>query len=1580
MTDSPRYLIASLALLLTILPALVCQAEVSENLLSNPSFEEGVDENGIPVGWALYGGQDENRHINLVDIADTGVSALLIDDDDPGKEIGISQTLAVKPDLVYEASVMVRRIEGATSGGSHLQLRFTPAGEYFQTGLAARSAQSYNRVSVKGVAPPDTTTATIYLYTHRGPKPKVMVDSVSLVSGVEPPPPPPPEPVPPVYDKLKDLHITTELVKDGEANVTIITPASGVYDVLAARIQAAIRDLTGVEVPIASDESPAGAVPIAGNLIALGNRSTNKTIEQLYNFYYCLLDLKYPGPEGHVVRTLHNPFGDGRNVIFAGGSDAVGVEAATDVLIEKLNAAGGKQGALSIGRLMEIQLGKGITVPTDIREFEIWEASRGYGSSGYFGWCSISKRMAMYYMTGDEFSAREALRLSFPDAKAKQDIADIDGERIENKDDPLAGFYHYNAHMAILFWDLIEESPVFTEEERLKVTNAFSRQLNHRKNEGPYRMTQPPRYVSSRHGQWSAVSLYCLGRYFQKDYPNPIWAQCVRGGQLAFHSLHEHAWVSGESDNLFWYNTGIAPIFTHMALTGDRKPLEAGVIARLLRGQEMLISGLVPDWALNSASMGFLNKAAYFTGDGRWVTYRERTGVDTDILRLGQSFWPADDIEPQLPTDLVDRWTIHYLPEPAWAARGTGFEPEESFYFGSYRNTVDDSGDFILVDGFNGASRNPYHTFAILELRLAGYTLLKGYRNQVLTKADGMVEPAVAMNAALKHSDVLGGAATIVADVPSAAFCDWQRTLTQRTGKYALIVDDLTFRADSENMEVQTLWEARGGRWKGDENALQMRATGGAALPAGWIRARALASEYTSDPAGPDDIVKLDSINIVLLRAKEVGAWLEMAFELPEKTSGEVFAELVNYVDRGKVRIYLDGKPVVEEYDHWAPSAVTQRVPLGPQELAAGAHRLRVEAIEKHEGNDRCYVGLGGVVIRPEGAAAADAAVVFELRPGDLMPTQSSGSVFTMQWRGAVKENERRRFFSLIGMSPGDGDSPLACVRVADNAAALALPQPALAVVGEHRHIKADLAILAEDHLHGLRLESAGLDEPLIRADKPLDIDWDFVKGELHLVAYAELTNVALAGADIDPDMRVDGQRLGVPRLTLGKLDLSVPPGKHVIKGVKPSTQREVSQNLAKGLQAALAQAREKRAALVAAAEAAPEPTAPPLTTPLAVSVGESVTDLITIPSEGGPLLCAAEGKTVHIIAQDGSEIRSLEADAAIRVLHWWPEHKLLLVGCVDEQVIAFDEAGDRKWVFTSVMDPAVFRAAKTYWFKTAPGHEGIHGLSAGDFIDGKSQAFVGSACTLEIIDESGKLVKRLPVFWGPGWKFNLISGPDDTKNLLIARWPNGNDTLAMVNSKTLSVGRGFYSVPGGHTHVGGWAGMNRTRTFYDDLDGAGAKEVVSAINGVWNRVTVWSEDGKALYNAQFGPGVNTPYANMRDLDIADLDGDGKKELITATGGGLVVALDCQCNRLWSKQLPSPPRVLKALTPKGAGAPWIVVGCDDGTVVALDGQGELVRLDKIEGRPTRILELDTQAAGPVVVLASSEGEIKAFAP
>ena len=1417
-----------------------CGAVVSKNLLENPSFDKGVNAHGIPIGWKLYDGRGTGQEVKLVKVDQSGSKAVVVVDGDPNEAVGLMQTVTVKPEVLYEASVETCGVEGACSHGTFLQLRFVPSQKLFQVRLTAVSEKEFEKVSIRGLAPPDTKQAVIYLYTHRRPTPKVLLRNARLVS-IGPNSIQPPAPIPPIYTKVKDLHIGTDLVSEGKPRTTIAVPASGVHDLEAKRIQERIRTLTGVGVAIVPDERPQ-----KGNLILLGNRSTNKIISDLYNQYYTLLDLRYPGAGGYVVRTLHNPLGDGNNVIFVGGSDLKGVAAATEIFIAELDSQKWREGSLSVGWLAEIKLGSNIEVPSDIQKVGIWEASKGYRSTGYFGWNTISKQMAMYYMTGERSHAREFIRLAFPTKEAQEELSRTDGERIENKRAPLSGPYHYNAHMMILFWDLIEESPIFSDEERLRVTNAFSQQLNHRKGEGIYGQTNPAVAVGSRHGQWSAISLYCLGRYFQKDYPCPIWQQCVDASVRHFEPLHHHAWVEGESDNLFWYNTGIAPILTYMVLTGDREPIKNGVLKTLLRGQEALISGLKPDWALGTASTGYLHKAAYLMQDGRYILYRQRSGVDVDKFRLGQSFWPEENLEPRMPDDLEGKWNINPLPRPMWCARYSGLSLDESFLFGSFRSSVNASGDFILIDGYNGASRNPYHTFSILELRLDGYTLLKGYRNQVVTHAGGLVEPHIAMDAGLKYHGNLGETATVVCEVPDAAFCKWRRSIVNRKNRYALIVDDLDFRTDSNNMDVVLEWE-------------------------------------TAKPA----------------------------------------------------KAFSDG-----HIEFSAPVEVpTRRIVTGAQ-----------------------------------------------VWPCDIMKTRVKGNIASMRWDGTVEKGERRLFFSLLGIQPNAKRSTMGCVRISDSAAIISLPSHALAVAHEYQGIKADLAVISREHVYGKGIVAVPIqgqegtygenETILIKATSPVDVDWNMETGALCINAREDV--VVHVPLKPKAELLQKGARVEVRDGAGGLAVLNLAAGEYAIEGALPS--RELMARLTTYLDTLFVRGTERRSneLAVAASMLKSDKKLPPLDIKTIARLGGALGDVITIPLETGDLLCAAQASSIHLLSPEGQSVRIFKTDGAIRKLWWWPEPRLLLAGCVDEKVIAFDLDGKRKWVFTSQMDPAVLATGKTYWFKSAKGHEGIHGLFSGVFIAGKSQAFVGSACTLEIIDENGALVRRMPQFWGKISHFAIVDGPDGSLNLLAARKFNGRNNVAVINNRTLDPSpRGFNTVPQGATFVPGWQSMNRQHLLYEDLDGDGEKEVISDINGTWNRVGIWQADGKALYDANFGPGEGVPARNMRGMDICDLDVDGKKEILVGTSSGLVVTLNHKCQHVWTRRLESAPTSLECLIPKDRTAPQLVVGCEDGRVFSLNSTGEPVGVARVNGTPVFLEKWKNASTNLVVLIATDTGEISA---
>lgn len=161
----------------------------------------------------------------------------------------------------------------------------------------------------------------------------------------------------------RDYHIDTALVADVAPQCLIVSSARRpAYTEIARSLQEAMRERSGIEVPIVDAEEVTTDEVLAGkHAIALGNLVTSRFIARLYWEWYTLLDVWYPGPGGHVLRTLHDPYGLGHNVILVGGSDDEGVRAAAEALVRVLP----DRRDLAVGRLMEIKLGRGHEMPPE---------------------------------------------------------------------------------------------------------------------------------------------------------------------------------------------------------------------------------------------------------------------------------------------------------------------------------------------------------------------------------------------------------------------------------------------------------------------------------------------------------------------------------------------------------------------------------------------------------------------------------------------------------------------------------------------------------------------------------------------------------------------------------------------------------------------------------------------------------------------------------------------------------------------------------------------------------------------------------------------------------------------------------------------------------------------------------------------------------------------------------------------------------------------------------------------------------------------------------------------------------------
>ena len=145
----------------------------------------------------------------------------------------------------------------------------------------------------------------------------------------------------------RTIHKNTPLVRDGRPDVTIIYPSLNLaYAQLAQKLANAIQPVGQNEVTMLEDHAviPAVKQPLPDPyrkhpLILLGNLNTNRALLPLYARYYCFTDALYPGGDGYDLRTMVNPYGQGANVILAGGSSLAGVQRAVDRLIEQVQAA-----------------------------------------------------------------------------------------------------------------------------------------------------------------------------------------------------------------------------------------------------------------------------------------------------------------------------------------------------------------------------------------------------------------------------------------------------------------------------------------------------------------------------------------------------------------------------------------------------------------------------------------------------------------------------------------------------------------------------------------------------------------------------------------------------------------------------------------------------------------------------------------------------------------------------------------------------------------------------------------------------------------------------------------------------------------------------------------------------------------------------------------------------------------------------------------------------------------------------------------------------------------------------------------
>jgi len=619
----------------------------------------------------------------------------------------------------------------------------------------------------------------------------------------------------PEIQRLKNLHLETTLVKNGAPAAVIVAPKTGFLGTQANQIAAKIHSLTGATLEIISDQTAPEEVLKGRNVIALGNMANNHFIEHLYRQWQVILDPTYPGKGGYVVRSLHNPYGTGRNVIFVGGSDDAGVAAAADAFGRLLKKP--KNGTLSMGRLMEIRLGQGMNPPTIGAFMPKWQVfswndswrktatgrETGYPSASVFGWNPISVAGILYYLTGKKEYLDCFKELAMPDP-GNIPLANRTDSAFTDPLDPLVKNDHYRSHLVDRVFDLIEESPLFSNEERLFITNKL---LAHQVEYDPKNTYTAPN--GDRHALWHLMNIYTGSRYFATYYPDPVWEQRIENVRTSFRSfLGNPTWA--DRDTLYWVSTGLEPTFEFFLMDGYDEFIRSGTAQTMLNALEVLMTGDEVDDFNKYLSMGLLHRAAHMTGDSRYLWMLRQTGFDWAVFRIGQSYRPSVTGEPKPPADRAGRIAVAPLAEKDRTSSGTTAPAGEGFQVLSWRTGLEKYDDYLLLDGFEGLGRHPYQVNTLLRLRMfGGKNVLSGYDNGLNVWFNGMSGAHVARSAALRERLAGDDFAYLHTEVPDMPGSSWKRHILALKGEGAIVVDRL-IPLETGRFDVVSSWQMGG--------------------------------------------------------------------------------------------------------------------------------------------------------------------------------------------------------------------------------------------------------------------------------------------------------------------------------------------------------------------------------------------------------------------------------------------------------------------------------------------------------------------------------------------------------------------------------------------------------------------------------------------------------------------------------------------------------------------------------------------------------------------------------------------------
>lgn len=623
--------------------------------------------------------------------------------------------------------------------------------------------------------------------------------------------------------QAKTLYPETILTQDGQPRAVIVVPDRPAYRAQAEKIQRAIAQRCGVTVPVQYDHVADPWQPPGHNLILLGNLMDNRHVAPLYARRYIAADAYYPGRGGHVLRTVHDPWGSGHNVIFAGGSDVDGVAMAVDRLLAAL-IVDGKD--VHLPALLDVVIGAALladhpdlTIDPDetFIQAQMDEAHRMLETSAHGGITDPLGRAGIYYhATGKVGWAELFKRLAF-----------LMYEDFQTGRTQYGGAWGMDAdfrlHVMVPALDLAEEAPIFSDDERLQITRIFAHFIEdaipHAADAIAHRRT--------RHNHWTfaALGLMLSAQYFGAYYGMAEAEDWMYVADECFipqcHTARSHE----NSNGYQWLTLSHA---MHYALARPYPAFfEEGHVRAIcdLAIVSMDNLGYQSSYGDTRTVFGWgtefplLAAAAWYYDDGRYQWALQRMTYEP-TLRIGARYLGGyrNNVTPVEPVDLLG--AIYAPLDPTFhnSFEGDKVLPADAAYDKVvFRASFDPEDEYLLLDGLAVGGHKHYDCNALVRLTARGriwladgdyYCTAPNFHCGVLPLAGGR-SSAMPPFTWRDHVADLRGSGFSRTTVKDYGHTDWERNILWRKGQYFLVADVMRART-AEEFDFRTLWHVVG--------------------------------------------------------------------------------------------------------------------------------------------------------------------------------------------------------------------------------------------------------------------------------------------------------------------------------------------------------------------------------------------------------------------------------------------------------------------------------------------------------------------------------------------------------------------------------------------------------------------------------------------------------------------------------------------------------------------------------------------------------------------------------------------------